>query len=307
MYGTVQAAHLDPKSDKWRIYKPLSGITVKIEGERRTLDAMTDDKGNYEIVGLAPGKYKVYPELPDYYRQNEYFVRKVEINDRGCAQEDFFAQNDSQIVGRVFRPDGTVMSKANVELIPAEGALTRRSIDETWANENGKYELREIAPGRYLLGINITSSPSKESPFPRTFYPGVTDRSQAGVIEIGRGQKLTNIDIRLTENLIERSVSGFVVYADGSLASNVDIHLEDVNRPGWCVNGCDYRTDSQGQFALKGYDGYTYRVMSLADANSPGNAQKANIYGESPTFTLSADKEGLKLTLSKPGRPWDKQ
>src|SRR6266481_3252850 len=186
IHGSVAAALKDPKSSDWRTPKPLEGVMVKIEGQQRTFDAVTDSKGEYELTGLSAGRYKVHAVVPDYYRQDQNWIRDVKLNDRGCAHEDFFAQNDSGITGHVFRPDGTALAKANVELMPVEReSIQRLSGDETWADEKGEYELGEIPPGRYLLGINLSSSPSNEQPYPRTFYPGVTDRSRATVIEIG--------------------------------------------------------------------------------------------------------------------------
>ncbi|HXM50089.1 MAG TPA: hypothetical protein VN956_19770 [Pyrinomonadaceae bacterium] len=308
IYGAVAAALKDPKSTDWRTPKPLEGVIVKIEGPRRTFDAMTDSGGQYEITGVPAGKYKVHAIVPDYYRQDQYWIREIELNDRGCAREDFFAQNDSRITGHVFKPDGTAMAKAHVELMPLErNAIQRLSGDETWADEKGEYELEKIPAGRYLLGINLSSSPDDEQPYPRTFYPGVTDRSRATVIEIGLGQKLKDIDIHLPQQAIAYLVRGFVVWPDGSLAKAVDIYLEDVDYLGWCVNGCAGKTDEQGRFELKGFAGYKYRVVSTAERPSAEGKEKLNVYGVSESFQLGGEMENLRIMLSLPGRPSDKK
>ena len=307
IYGSVAAGLKDPKSSAWRSPTPLEGVTVKIEGPQRTFDAMTDSKGEYELTGLAAGSYQVHAVVPDYYRQDEYWMRKIELNDRGCAREDFFAQNDSGITGHVFKPDGTPLAKAHVELMPVEReAIQRLGGDETWADEKGEYELEKIPPGRYLVGINLSSSPDDAQPYPRTFYPGVTDRSRATVIEIGLGQKLKDIDIHLPPQAIAHLVRGFVVWPDGSLAKAVDIYLEDVDYPGWCVNGCSGKTDEQGRFELSGFAGYKYRVVSTAEKSSGDGKDKVNVYGVSEPFQLSTQMENLKIVLALRGRPSDK-
>lgn len=306
IYGTVVAALKDPKSSDWRTPKPLSGITVKAVG-KRTVDAWTNADGQYELTGLHPGKYKVYAEVPDYYHRGSYWVREIEVADRGCAQEDFFAESDSRITGRVLRLDGTGLPKATVEMMPLDAedrAIRRLGLDMDYANDKGEYELEKVAPGRYLLGINLTSSPDKESPFPRTFYPGTTDRSKATVLEIGLGEKLSGIDVRLPPNLTEYVVRGFVIWPDGRLAVGVDVHLEDINYAGWCVNGCSQKTDAQGQFELRGYSGFNYRVVSTA-YRTVSTSKREDVYGDSSSFLLAGDTEGLKIVLSKPGRPWD--
>jgi hypothetical protein len=307
IFGTVAAAIKDPKKERWRAAKPLSGLTVKVVGTEKTLDAVTDSDGKYELTGLPADKYKVYAEVPDYFRRDEYWVQEFELNDRGCRQVNFFAQNDSRITGRVLRPEGGGLAKANVVLIPAESAieqLNRTGIDQTWADKDGEYELEEIAPGRYLVGINVTSSPSAESPYPRTFYPGVADPARATVIEVGLGEKLAHIDIQLPATLLEQVVRGFVVWPNDTLAAGVEVYLEDVNHPGVCVNGCSQKTDAQGRFEFKAYSGYEYRVVALADKSEKN---KDDEFGQSTSFKLTADRDGMKVVLSSTGRPWDKK
>src|SRR6185503_3009234 len=115
IYGKVVAALKDPKSPDWRTTKPLSGVTVKMVG-KRTLDAVTNAGGEYELTGLQPGKYKIYAEVPDYYHRGDYWVREIQVADLGCAEENFVAENDSRITGRVLRSDETGLPKATVEL-----------------------------------------------------------------------------------------------------------------------------------------------------------------------------------------------
>jgi len=306
IYGKVVAALKDPKSPDWRTTKPLSGVTVKMVG-KRTLDAVTNAGGEYELTGLQPGKYKIYAEVPDYYHRGDYWVREIQVADLGCAEENFVAENDSRITGRVLRSDETGLPKATVELIPVEvdpGSVRRFGLDQDYANDKGEYELKQVAPGRYLLGVNITSSPDKESPFPRTFYPGTIDPSKAMVIEIGLGQKLSGLDIRLPPSLPEYVVRGFVTWPDSSVAAGVDVYLEDIAYRGWCVNGCNQKTDSQGQFELRGYSGLNYRVVATAD-RIVEKAQRENFFGVTSPFRLDGDTGALKLVLSQPGRPWD--
>jgi len=48
-------------------------------------------------------------------------------------------------------------------------------VAETHASADGTYELRNIRPGEYYLGINLAETPSDEMPYARFFYPGTDD------------------------------------------------------------------------------------------------------------------------------------
>ena len=124
------------------------------------------------------------------------------------------------------------------------------------------------------------------------------------VIEVGLGQKLLGLEIRLPPRLTDYVVRGFVSWPDGSAAADVDVYLEDVNYPGWCVNGCDQKTDARGQFELRGYSGSKYRVVSTANRIVDKRKQE-DVFGMTDQFPLDGDLDGLKLVLSQPGRPWD--
>src|SRR5262249_14594527 len=147
------------------------------------------------------------------------------------------------------------------------------------------------------------SSPSNEQPYPRTFYPGVADRSQATIVEIGLGEKLENIDIRLPAEVTKYQIHGFVTWPDGSLAKGVDVYLEDINYPGWCVNGCNGKTDAAGRFELEGFNSYTYRLVSTADKPAR-DGKRQDVYGISEPFLLTSDLENIKITIELSGRPW---
>jgi hypothetical protein len=72
----------------------------------------------------------------------------------------------------------------------ALGALV--SIAET--DEDGRYRLEMIPPGRYLITAGRVDNP--------TFYPGAIDRQQAKVIIISSGAMITGVDFRMDDGSI---------------------------------------------------------------------------------------------------------
>ncbi len=307
IYGTVATIIKSADAEGTDTMQPLVGITVKMKGAHRTFDATTDSEGRYELTGLEPGEYQVQAIVQDHYYKSENWMREVLVNDRGCAREDFLALNDSTIRGRVIDPQGQGLSRARVVLIPVDtpDKTIWTLLESDYADEQGEFELELVAPGRYLLGINIGASPDADTPYPRTFYPGVTERSQATVIEVGLGQRITDVNIQLPPKLMEYKVSGVVVWPNGVPVAQADIHLEDVDYPGWCIDNCAMKTDAQGRFTLRGYAGFNYQVKAGYEKRVEGSPQK--MVAEPPAFKLTSDVVNLRLILSSPEKKSDEK
>lgn len=74
-------------------------------------------------------------------------------------------------------------------------------------DEDGHFEFTDLMPGKFVVGINFPKRPDWFSgggggvnvklPPASLFYPGVTARSGARVIELKTDEKLTDIDITL--------------------------------------------------------------------------------------------------------------
>src|SRR6202008_1514582 len=113
-------------------------------------------------VGLKPGEYTVSPVVPEHFIPLDQFQqnRKVLISDRGCTQSSFWIEVAGRLKGSVHDSAGR----------PAPAELTLVSIKESneryfLANteEDGRYEFEGLAPGQYLLQIEIREGESRET------------------------------------------------------------------------------------------------------------------------------------------------
>jgi 5-hydroxyisourate hydrolase-like protein (transthyretin family) len=284
----------------------LPGITVTAKNARgKKLTAVTDAEGNYEFNALQPGDYEVQADLPDYYYRDEYSsVRKLHINDRGCGIAHFVAAVNGRVAGRVVDAEGNPVVYIEVRLVSADvdevhRAFSERGMDNT--DNEGRFEIEQMPPGRYLLGVNLENRPDHEHPYPRTYYPGVAARVEATVIEIGLGQKQSVRELRLPSRLVERTAQGIVVWPDGTPATGAEVYMTHINRPGYSVSGTA-KADAQGRFMLAGLDGQTYFVHAHAPKypSKPYN-ESGQTHAEPPQVTLAENAFGLKLVLTSDG------
>ena len=311
VFGNVSAIKQRKQIDfnTREIKESISRINLKMSDGINTQTIRTDEKGNYEIDGLEAKNYKLELLLPENYifdrysyvinsRQQNWQVREFEMSIGGCRQENFTLINDSNLSGKIVGLNGKGLAKASVELIPitSPDKLELEEVYDTETNENGEFNLKAVPTGKYFLGVNLAKSPDEQQPYQRTFYPGTTDRNQATVVDVKPGQKTSSLNFQLTKKLIPHLVHGTIIFADGKPAADVSITLEDVNRPHVCVNGCDIRSDSQGRFTLKGYEGYTYFVVAY-DSSKDYDKFEQETVSIPPNFKLDKDYNGLKVTL----------
>src|SRR6185436_12380615 len=79
---------------------PASGVRVIVEGNGKSVEAVTDNSGQFLIPALQPGKYKVRVTVPDGLWTSEA-ERGVEVQEKGCAVVGFTLETDTSLSGKI--------------------------------------------------------------------------------------------------------------------------------------------------------------------------------------------------------------
>lgn len=245
----------------------LTNIKISITSEGRSFTTRTDDHGRYQLNRLEPGQYVVKAELPDELSTYDS-ERKTTLNDRGCSVVGFQVMDNGRVSGQILDADGTPAPNMMMNLIPASQAATPRPNSMyASADDTGRYELKFVPPGTYLLGIrlNALNGPeSAETAYPRFYYPGVATSTDAAVITIGEGTVLKDVNLRLPPRLQKRVISGKVIYADGRPAGKASVAFAET---AYAVRGLGYAitADEQGNFSFAAYEGISYEVSAYVN------------------------------------------
>ncbi|MEW6208386.1 MAG: hypothetical protein AB1631_08460 [Acidobacteriota bacterium] len=291
IYGTI-SAHTGTRD-----YPPMAGVKVVILNEHNDrIEVVTDNKGRYEITGLKPGKYIVEPEWPKHYVDGNssyrYRMNEVEVSDRGCAQISFLAKPDSRLSGKVVDSMGRSVP-AKIYLVSVD------SPDQSFTGyeeAEGGFEIEGIPPGRYRLYVNLKDRFSRSEDEELYFYPGVSEKSKATIIEMGIGQGVNIESFYLPPKIKTHTLKGTVVYPDGRPAENVRVFMikdegSTSYQPIWSLP--DAQTDAEGRFELQGFKGNTYKI-----AAQDNMTDRKPRFSEPLKITLDKDIENLRLVLS---------
>jgi len=297
IYGTVKQSVKSSLEDDNS--QPLSGVNVKIENsdnKEQVFQAKTDANGNYKFASLAAGSYIVSLVLADK-RFAPPSNTTMKINDKGCVKQDVSVVSKSKIIGKVIDADGNPVDHITVEII----SINVRNPDYYSGDEFGQtdsegvFTAYNIPPGLYTISVNYNDPPEDEAPFPPTFYPGVSERSQAQIIEVNLGQDITDVEFRLPPKLEKRTIKGVVIWTDGTPAAGVKVYIKDHLHDVCCVNS-EVITDAQGHFTIYGFEGRKYRVWAVGKRSPIFEKED---YGVSPPFVLNEKTTSYKIVLDK--------
>ncbi len=190
----------------------------------------TDAKGDFQMVGLPAGKYRLRAHRNGYL-ETELGARRPGVAGTILVLEAGQELQNLQLklapFGVVY---GTIRDTDGEPMVAAEVALFRQSFTDTGHREfrafaelvtddQGQYRAGDLEPGKYYVKASARSlseygfeMPVDHSPKPAaappvllpTFYPGVADPAAARPVEVGTGARVSGVDITLVRSRVFR-------------------------------------------------------------------------------------------------------
>jgi hypothetical protein len=267
-------------------------ITLR-DSSGAALELRTDAQGQFEAAGLKPDSYSVSLDAPSTARVY-YYPTKIDLKDRACAQVSIQYQSNGRIAGRIVDANGLPASNVSVSAVPSTFTTKKEypevSMQTRSTDADGRYEIGPLAPGEYQVGVNVEWGPRLDAPYPPTYHPGVLTRAQAESITLREGE-LHQTNFVLPRKLKAVTVSGAIVFPDGTPASNVNVSLLAA---GTVLGLSSTGTNAAGAFTLAGLSASTYSVRASFYTSPENN-------GSAETTISLADEPvtDLKLVLKK--------
>lgn len=261
---------------------PAAGIPVSISGRPTNITLRTDAEGKLD-ARLPAGDYTILPMTPDSVHVPGG-SRRISVPAQGCAPLVFHLVSNGRIEGRVVREDGSAVRRISVGVIPADvpdfaivnGYLSGWIGPQTMTDDGGRFTLEAVLPGSYLLAVNPRLRYAWPSLYATTYFPGVSERHDARLIEIRDGERKTGVTIRVT-SMPEATISGRVVFADGHPVAAADLTVVVADNPGHVI--ASGTTNRQGAFRLRVLRGATYIVRARTGT---GEGTETRIYVNQP-------------------------
>lgn len=271
--------------------QPLHRVRLTLEGfAQNPPTAVTDLRGEFEFQGLPPGTYRLtaartgYLTLQYGQRRPRELGRPIHIEaGRTLEGVQVAMYRGGVLAGRVADEQGDAAPGVRVEALEPR-YLNGRPVPVpagfATTNDRGEFRIAGLAPGSYQL--RASSSDAWESDDHKTtfvhavtYYPGVTATDAPARIEVGLGQLVTDLELRLIPGRAAR-ITGVVEDAAGAPLGSQQVHFDRITRTlGGTLLGAgpggSTRTDAEGRFVFEGL--------------TPG---EVNVYAGGPSNTVDS-------------------
>src|ERR1700682_1861950 len=308
----------------------LDGIetSASAEGANWKVTSGLDAEGSYKFDLPRTGGYQIQVSIP---LQLEVLARtglsakkepaktviryRAMLNSGECDDKEIkvIRKYSAGVSGTVVDENGRPVPHLSIQLSPVSARPDFRFLGGRTEGTDvaGNYSFKSVKEGKYFLSVNLGATPDFFTPYPKTFFPGVSSIEEATIISLAENQQLSLETFRLRPKLVERIVSGFLVWSDGT---PVIKRLPDSATPGSphlylldpekLVGISDARPDGSGtiqieddgRFSFIGFEGCTY-VIHVNALSSHGEWMHA----KHVKLTIGRASPVIRLTLSLPG------
>lgn len=195
---------------------PVAGASVVLMNSAGTRTQTTTATGDFRFDGVPPGSYTLSAQLSPYIANPP--ALSIDVPDVGCVERFPVLEARAGLSGSLVNEAGKPAQKMAVELLRRNGAGEWQTTAQSWTrtDDAGRFTFEGLPDGEYLLGYAIWGDrPSIYSPYPTTYYPGVSDRASASVIHLSPLQTIGNLRIPLSQPHTPRSIRVEVLWPDG--------------------------------------------------------------------------------------------
>ena len=290
---------------------PLAYIKLKLRSKDDRFSSSTGPDGVYSFYDVHAGEYSYTADLPARFEFTQKTLKgglpPFRIPSGACYEYNVNALPTGKIKGAVVGPDGKPLKLASVELYRSDKYDNDRpglwgfQGGATAATKDAGFEFDHIGAGQYLLVFNRNDRKDPNSPYARTFYPGVTDKADATVIELKDGQQLLKANIKLGDPFPTRRVKVALKWQDGHPPGSVTVMGKADDNSGGNPSAIKV-SDTLYEFAILTDGKYTFSAWEDLDPERGGSkrGETCNIPAriESTTATVDgADADAAEVTL----------
>jgi len=263
------------------------GLDVPKQQEKKTFSATSDASGKFRIEHIAAGDYFFSIKHAGFvdllYKATGEMRAADGLLHLKAGQEvrelELRMVPQGSAAGKVIDEDGDPVADATVmaEVVNYSSGRRRLVLREGGqTNDRGEFRLGKLPPGRYYISAEqMLMNPMAAVPPPPkdglpetgyvcTYYPKMTDSSEAEAVDVKAGGEVPGLTIQLQKSRVVR-VKGKALGADGKPLQGAQIMLMSAGHPGSMRMIMLNNADGTFELAHVTPGAYTAMIMQLQD------------------------------------------
>jgi protocatechuate 3,4-dioxygenase beta subunit len=190
-------------------------------GTRTNYSVSTDPSGRFAFTGIEPGTYRLSASHTGYL-DTSYNARRPGGN--GTPLDLSKAQRMTNVIlkltpqglisGKITDEDGDPLENVQVEVLRYTYNTGRKQLQRVGSestNDAGEFRISRLNPDKYFLcAVYRNRRPAQfagdqpQEDYATTYYPGGGDIATASPVEVGPGDQIQGMTMRLTKNRMVR-------------------------------------------------------------------------------------------------------
>lgn len=240
----------------------------KAAGFSGSNDSITNAEGEFRLLGMMPGKYKLTPIM---YQGGDYYGEPVtvDVGDEDLSGMELKMEPGSSITGVAVLEDpnnaDAVRKLANMTIfITFSGNEDGFGpLNQSLIGADGGFQIKGVRPGKANLRLSNYTPEHRGFSITRIERDGVPVREG---LEVKVGESITGL--RVTIGYGSGLIRGELKYEGGSLPDGVGVHLKvgrkEVGQPlNWVT------VDTRNRFAVEGLTSGTYELLVETHSTRP--------------------------------------
>jgi hypothetical protein len=303
LYGVMRSMQQPYGSVSVDYYgKPIADTRMILRSNMNTLEAKTGANGNYAFFDVPAGQYHVEADLQQHLEIAQTILSEpvppIDLPQNACYEYDVEVLPTGRIRGKVLGPDGSALLYASVELYrssryPGDGRSLGWS--ESQDLKKSEFVFEHVAAGDYILVYNDQERIEPITPYPRMFYPGVSELKQAQIIHVEEGQEVSGLEFKVSGGRATRPITVRLFAPKGELP-NIN-YVEARGNDGSYLSEQEL---SPGVFRIMVFPGIRYEMHGSGLCSATEKELKT------PVGVVDGSETGpgeLALTFPGPGCP----
>lgn len=192
VFGRVNEYGREPADERGIDYGALEGVAVTVRTGTIVRTVTTNADGRYEVAALPPGPGSLTLAPPAGFGEGVQVVDFDLPDPRACWQADFTLSQSAAASGAVVNASGRPLAGIRVEAVAAElaGFSPPPYHSPAVSDARGAFGFDRLPPGRYVFGVNLTSTRGRGAPGAPVFMPGTRRVADAAVFDLKAGDRL---------------------------------------------------------------------------------------------------------------------